>query len=524
MITPNHKSPPLKLKRVAGWIPPCCLMLAAVFLINWLPVVSAKPQKTVVDVASKSQLFVDQELVYEAQGVSFTLHPGRKVSQKPLVKVDRPWEGWHLTMYGSVLYDSDDKLFKMWYLGSASEYFSYETTFYATSRDGIHWDKSHPGTIPSKNGKPHNGVTDSLLASVIKDRQDPDPERRYKMICYRYDEGYCAMVSPDGKHWKKAHPGTILPISYVEDVITGCWSETHQRYITLFKQAMPVMGRRRRSLWTSSSYDFLHWSKAIPAIWADRRDDYGTRIRAGKAQALLNYPNNPNVMRSELYGSGLYAAESCLLAFPWIISITTNVPKFGNHEGPLEVQLAVTRDLENFERPFRTPIIEPSETTEWDSGSFSTAAYAFDHDDEVWLYYSSGNYTHGAPRWYGVKNKNGPEHQSGIGLVKWRKDRFVSADGSISGGTLTTVPVQFSGQRLELNADVQPEGKIIVELLDMSLTRLAAWPASDPIHGDDLRHVVTFGDEINVADLAGRPVVLRFHLYDAQLYTFAFRD
>ncbi len=184
----------------------------------------------------------------------------------------------------------------------------------------------------------------------------------------------------------------------------------------------------------------------------------------------------------------------------------------------------MTRDLENFERPFRTPIIEPSETTEWDSGSFSTAAYAFDHDDEVWLYYSSGNYTHGAPRWYGVKNKNGPEHQSGIGLVKWRKDRFVSADGSISGGTLTTVPVQFSGQRLELNADVQPEGKIIVELLDMSLTRLAAWPASDPIHGDDLRHVVTFGDEINVADLAGRPVVLRFHLYDAQLYTFAFRD
>lgn len=98
----------------------------------------------------------------------------------------------------------------------------------------------------------------------------------------------------------------------------------------------------------------------MPAMWADRRDDYGTRIRAGKAQALLNYPNNPNVMRSELYGSGLYAAESCLLAFPWIISVTTNVPKFGNHEGPLEVQLAVTRDLENFERPFRTPILSPA--------------------------------------------------------------------------------------------------------------------------------------------------------------------
>ena len=113
-------------------------VLAMFFLLVWLPVASARPQKTVVDVASKSQLFVDQELVYEAKGVSFSLHPGRKVSHKPLVTVDRPWEGWHLTMYGSVLYDSDDKLFKMWYLGSASEYFSQETTFYATSRDGIH--------------------------------------------------------------------------------------------------------------------------------------------------------------------------------------------------------------------------------------------------------------------------------------------------------------------------------------------------------------------------------------------------
>ena len=367
-------------------------------------------------------------------------------------------------------------------------------------------------------------MTDRLLASVMKDRQDPDPARRYKMICYQYDMGYCTMFSPDGLHWKEANPGTILPISYVDDVISGCWSEMYQQYVVLFKQAMPVMGRRRRSLWISTSHDFAHWSKAAPALWADRRDDYGTRIRAAKARPLLNYPDNPNVMRTELYGSGFYAAESCLIAFPWLISITTNVPKFGNHEGPLEVQLAVSRDLEHFERPYRTPAIEPGQPSEWDSGTFSTAAYAFDHQDEVWLYYSSGNYTHGAPRWYGVKNKNAPEYQSGIGLVKWHKDRFVSADGPASGGILTTVPIQFSGQRLELNAGVQPQGRIVVELLDLSLKRLASWPASDPVRGDDLRHVVTFGEKTNVADLVGQPLVLRFHLYDAQLYAFAFRD
>ena len=343
------------------------LVISVVLLaLLWSPTTYAIPHKTVVDVDSKSQLFIDQELVYEARGVSFTLHPGKKASREPLVKPDRPCEGWHLQMYGSVMYDVDEKLFKMWYLGSASDYFSYETTFYATSRDGIHWDKSHEGTILSNNGQAHHAVSKALLASVMKDRQDPDPQRRYKMICYVYDRGYCAMVSPDGMHWKDAAPGTIVPISYVDDVICASWSETHQQYVTLFKQAMPVMGRRRRSLWLSASHDFVHWSKPAPAIWADRRDDYGTRIRAAQVRPLLNYPDNPNVMRTEVYGAGMYAAESCLIAFPWMISITTNVPKFGNHEGPLEVQLAVSRDLEEFERPFRTPAIRPGKPDEWD--------------------------------------------------------------------------------------------------------------------------------------------------------------
>ena len=43
-------------------------ILAIFFLPGWVPVASARPQKTVVDVNSKSQLLIDQELVYEAKG------------------------------------------------------------------------------------------------------------------------------------------------------------------------------------------------------------------------------------------------------------------------------------------------------------------------------------------------------------------------------------------------------------------------------------------------------------------------
>ena len=407
---------------------------------------------------------------------------------------------------------------KMWYQGSTSAYFDREVTFYATSRDGIHWNKSHQGSISSNQSKPHNAVADCLIPSIMKDQHEPDPSRRYKMVCYEYDRGYCSKVSADGLPWQETGPGTILPISYVDDVVTACWSEPHRSFVVFAKQATPAMGRIRRTIWTSISHDFVHWSKPQPAIVPDRRDDLGSRIRSEKARPLLKYPDNPNVMRAELYGSGVYVAESCLIGFPWIFTATLNVPKYGNQDGPMEVQLAVTRDLNEWERPFRTPVIEPGRPGRWDSGMLFCASYAFDYQDEVWLYYCGTSYTHGPI------GDDPEKYKQGIGLVKWQKDRFVSADGVAEGATLTTMPMQFSGERLELNANVKPGGRIVVELLDLSLNRLASWPASDAITGDSLRHVVNFDQRSNVSALAGQPLVLRFHLHDAELYAFAFRQ
>jgi len=39
----------------------------------------------------------------------------------------------------------------------------------------------------------------------------------------------------------------------------------------------------------------------------------------------------------------------------------------------------------------------------------------------------------------------------------------------------------------------------------------------------NLRHSVTFGGNPNMASLQGKPVVLKSHLNDAGLYSFAFR-
>jgi len=114
----------------------------------------------------------------------------------------------------------------------------------------------------------------------------------------------------------------------------------------------------------------------------------------------------------------------------------------------------------------------------------------------------------------------GTQYRSGTGIAVWKRDRFVSVDASAAGGVLTTVPITFSGSRLELNAATKPGGEIVVEILDKNGRLLGN---SKPFRGDDLRHCVQWQSPLNLASLAGSPITLRFQIKNAALDAFAFR-
>ena len=472
------------------------------------------------DVGSRAQLFVDQTLVRSAQNVAFTLHPATKHPKNPLIKVDREEDGWRIALCGSVMYDEDERLFKMWYLGN--------NTLYATSRDGLAWQKD-----------PETCWKGYMFASVIKDKTDPDPARRYKIIAWcpnapgvttpgypsSMRSGYNTSVSPDGEQISVFNKEkTICPNG---DVITGYYDRQRQLYIA-FPKIMTQVGKfRRRCFYTITSKDFVNWTEPKPAFIPDERDDAGSLARIEEARSILCVPDNPKMVRTEFYGIGVYQHESCVLAFPWIFTINNTGP-VGPQEGPGEVQLAVSRDLETWERPFRTPVIprgkacpERSErASEWDCGFFWTPNEAIRVGDEIWLYYAASNYGHGNPC---QKKDEGrlTKYTASIGLATWKLDRFVSVRAeNAAGGALTTVPITFTGNRLELNAATKNGGSIVVEILDMSGKTLAR---SKPFDGDDLRRRVEWAENVELGKLAGRPVTLRFHLKDAELYSFAFR-
>jgi len=468
-----------------------------------------------LDVGCRAQLFVDRVLVRTSERVAFTLHPAKKHPSSPLVRADRPLDGWRLALCGSVIYDEDEKLFKMWYLGNR--------TTYATSRDGFVWEKHD------------TAWRGYMFVSVIKDKADPDPARRYKIIAWSpnapgvttagYDPpirtGYNTSISPDGKQVTTFSQQTICPHG---DVISGYYDRQRRLYVAFPKIMTRIRGHNRRCFAVITSKDFVTWTEPKLCFVPDARDDAGSLARIEEVRPVLDVPDNPRKMRTEFYGIGVYQQESCTVAFPWMLTINNNA-RYGNHEGPGEVQLAVSRDLEHWERPFRRPCILRGKVGEWDCGFFWTAAEALRVGDEIWLYYAGSNFTHGTPVLYrrapeGARRERLSKYTSSIGLATWKLDRFVSVDGPAEGGTLTTVPIVFSGNRLELNAATEDDGHVVVELLDASGSVIAV---AAPVEGDSLRHVVAWTDGTQVGKLAGKPIALRFHLTDASLYSFAFR-
>lgn len=480
------------------------------------------------DVGNRAQLFVDRLLVRETENLSFTQHQGKPHPANPLIVADRPWEGWRLEIFGTVLYDREEGIYKMWYTGESPEDFPDYPILYATSLEGIRWEKPLLGRLKSATGAETNAVAEGyLLASVMKDLRDPDPSRRYKMICWRQKLPYSAqtMTSPDGIAWKQLREQGICRSS---DVITGYYDELRESYVAFPKLNTLVRGHERRCFGVTFSKDFLNWSEPIPVFLPDHRDDAGSLGRLERVREILDRPDDPNLMRTEFYGIGLYPHESCTLSFPWVFTINNN-GRYGNQEGPCEIQLAVSRNLIDWERPHRTPIIPHGKPGTWDVSYQQTSARAIRVGDEIRLYYCGANYTHGTPALYSKRFDDGSDtgrksrYTSSIGMVSWELDRFVSVDGPSTGGTLTTVPIRFSGERLEVNAEVPADGSLVVEILDTAGNPIPGVVPSDPVRGNHLRTDVLFSGNRTIGIPGDRPITLRFRLTNAKLYSFAFR-
>ncbi|HHW32509.1 MAG TPA: hypothetical protein GXX20_12710 [Clostridiaceae bacterium] len=430
------------------------------------------------EIGSRTQLFIDDYMIESMTGITRTFHQAQKVG--PIIEADKPWEGGFAYIYGTVLYDEQEEIYKMWYQTANS------FVCYATSTDGINWDKPDLGIYEYDGNKNNNILGIWHIANVFKDMKETDPQKRYKMFTFNFDYNdsyYCVHYSTDGLRWSE---GT--EVIYGADVTTVAYDSYYDRYVGLVKINIPSKRMHRNVI----SDDLINWSVPI------------------RMNSLSDPIDSIGYLRADGYGGGLYPYEGVYVGFGWLFQITGN----DLMDGPVDVHLIFSRDLsEDWQRPTRVPIIPRGEEGTWDDGCIYTANTPIRMGDEIWLYYGGFDGTH-APDY---------EYHAGIGIAKWRLDGFASLD-STEYGILETEQFVFEGDHLFVNANAS-NGSLLVELLNEDGNVIPGFSKDDcdVITTDSVKTLVSWRGNSSVKSLEGRVISIRFHSENTELYSFGFK-
>ena len=416
---------------------------------------------------SERQLFVDEMLVEEADGLERVLHQPEKHPANPVLAPTLSEEENIVCLHGTVLFDKLDSLFKAWYLSRGG-------IRYAVSEDGLKWDKpvlnvnSNRGLKgnmvyrgPYGDHRPESFSADGF--SVMLDAGASTPETRYKAFThaaggaldYREHQrpflqqmmrGYYTAISPDGFHWQVT-PAPVISAKddpLISDANTCMWDPLENRFVAFTKRhyvsprTVGDQGTTLRVRGIAFSDDFKAWTRPRTCLVPDDQDPRDMHfynqcgwttegIYIGLVEAYYSYYRNPTMPMKR------------------------------------DIQLISSRDGELWWRAGnRRTFIPLGPEDAWDSHMLDlNAAGPTLVDDKLWFFYGGRDYPHDRHPVFFPWNREG--HYA-IGLATLRRDGYVSYDAGAEPGALVTRPVRFErGKRLFINADAK-DGWIKVEV------------------------------------------------------------
>ena len=438
---------------------------------------------------SHLHLFLDDEEIDSLVGVTRLINQLRRDSLEPVLRPDQPWEMGQVVPR-RVLYDPADGLYKCWYLAATTNDPSpYRYGIgYATSPDGVTWEKPALDVVRHADGSPTNIVdlprgTSARLLFPYLDMPDAAPGERFVATLYQgggpQQRGIYRAASPDGIHWTvSAEPvvraGDRYAIAY--DPVRQLWMLTTRR-----ASAAGVLRQREVSLWESA--DFQTWSYRGHLLRTDEHDRPNTEF-----YSMLPLRYGPGIIGFlEVY---YRAVERMDTQFGW------------------------SRDGYHWQRVgHRDPVLARGGEGSWDSHWVVLTNNAPEVvGDRLRFWYAGGSTHHGS--------KGG--HRRAMGVASIRRDGFVSIEGRMDPGFLLTAALDATvPRRLTVNLDAET-GDASVEVLRPDGQPVAGYSAEDCRLSapDGVAVAVKWRGGSVIPPQAGGRIHLKFNLRNASLYSY----
>lgn len=441
-----------------------------------------------IDLGSRWELFVDEFLVAQKQGVSLKLH--EPVKREIVLTTDKPWEGITCA-YFSVIQDGNKVL--LYYRGSSggSDHSDAQVTCVAESTDGIQFTRPKLGLIEAGGTKDNNviwrGVEAHNFSPFLDANPKTPPEQRYKALGgvkqpgknWHQGEtpgGLYAFASADGVHWKKIRDTPVITKGAFDSQNLAFFDTTRNRYACFSR----IFLNKVRAVQSHHSSDFLAWSDGVPHAYAE-----GVPWEHFYTSATVPCPTAPHLF----------------LSFPK--RFVTTRKKVPEHDGPgvSDAVFMSSRDGVKWDRPFLEAWVRPGpDLKNWTERNNMTANGIVAGEAE-WSLYISEHYRHADHR---------------IRRLTVRKQGFASMHADAKGGEFTTPPLKITGSKLLLNYATSAAGSLQIEVIDASGKVLATM---EELYGDDFAAPV-----LDLSKLKGQAAQFRVKLKDADLYALRFAD
>ncbi len=445
----------------------CAVLLLAIWAA---PLLSAEP----VDIGSRLELFVDDYLIGQTigdVGQQLMLPEPREV----VFVADEPWEG---NTSGYYTYFQDGDLYRMIYRGwqhdpqQKAEH--PEVTCYAESRDGIHWTKPKLGLFDWNGSKDNNivwlGPGSHNFTAFRDDNPAAPATSRYKAFGGGRG-GLLPFESADCQTWKLIQDKPVITNGAFDSQNLAFWDTDRQEYRAYWR----YFGEGVRSIRTATSQDFLSWNH----------------------EADLAYPDG--TPREHLYTNAIqkyFRAPHLFVGFP---------TRFEPKSQEVEPILMVSRDGRTFQR-YADPVVPrtaPQDRNHNRSNYMAWGMFTLPGRPHEISVYATENYYEPTP--------------GRVRRFTYRVDGFVALRGGEQGGSMTTRPLAYQGQKLLLNYVVRPGGALSLEVLDDAGRVIGK---SQPLTGDAVDAPVAWQQDPGLGQGVLR---LRVLLRNADVYSLRFQ-